>query len=48
MEFIIAGIILGIYFAILKRRKQKQREDEYFRRMEETIRRANQSKDKPD
>lgn len=41
---IIAGFILGVYLCILRYKVQKRREDEYFRRMEETIRRANQSK----
>ena len=42
--FFIAGIILGAYLCILRYKLQKRREDEYFCRMEETIRRANETK----
>lgn len=45
--FILLFIIF-ILRPLLKWINQKKREEEYFRRMEETIRRANQSKDKPD
>ena len=40
----LIGIVLGILLAIHQSKKQKRAEDEYFRRMEEAFRRANDNK----
>ena len=40
----LIGIALGILLGIRRFKKQKRAEDEYFRRMEEAFRRANDNK----
>lgn len=42
----VIGALLGVWIAILMHRRDKRREDKYFKRMEEAFRNANENKDK--